>query len=62
MEYQDLRTRMLPILTTLGTVIFCLILVGVTIWLTYKYIGGGLNSVANSVSTLQEVARNVAPR
>jgi len=62
LEYQDLRSRMLPILTTLGTVIFCLILVGLTIWMTYKYIGGGLNSVASSVSTLQSVAGNLAPR
>jgi len=62
LEYQDLRSRMLPILTTLGTVIFCLILVGLTIWMTYKYIGGGLDSVASSVSSLQQVAQNVAPR
>jgi len=62
LEYQDLRSRMLPILTTLGTVIFCLILVGLTIWMTYKYIGGGLDSVANSVSTLQTAASNLAPR
>lgn len=61
LEYQDLRSRMLPILTTLGTVIFCLILVGVTIWLTYKYIGGGLNSVASQLSTLQKVSQGLAP-
>ena len=62
LEYQDMRSRMLPILTTLGTVIFCLILVGITIWMTYKYIGGGLNSVASSVSTLQNAAGNLGPR
>lgn len=62
LEYQDLRSRMLPILTTLGTVIFCLILVGVTIWMTYKYIGGGLDSVASSVSGLQQAAGGLAPR
>ena len=61
LEYQDLRSRMLPILTTLGTVIFCLILVGITVWMTYKYIGGGLNSVASSVSTLQTAASGLAP-
>jgi len=61
LEYQDLRSRMLPILTTLGTVIFCLILVGITIWMTYKYIGGGLNSVASSVSSLQTAAGGLAP-
>ena len=62
LEYQDLRSKMLPILTTLGTVIFCLILVGLTIWMTYKYIGGGLDSVASSVSSLQTAASNLAPR
>ena len=61
LEYQDLRSRMLPILTTLGTVIFCLILVGVTVWMTYKYIGGGLNSVASQLSTLQQVSQGLAP-
>ena len=61
LEYQDLRSRMLPIITTLGTVIFCLILVGLTVWMTYKYIGGGLNSVATSVSTLQTAASGLAP-
>jgi fucose permease len=52
---------MLPILTTLGTIIFCLLLVGITVWMTYKYIGGGLNSVASSVSTLQSAAGGLAP-
>ena len=61
LEYQDLRSRMLPIITTLGTVIFCLILVGITVWMTYKYIGGGLNSVASSVSSLQTAAGGLAP-
>ena len=61
LEYQDLRSRMLPILTTLGTVIFCLILVGITVWMTYKYIGGGLNSVASQLSTLQQVSQGLAP-
>ena len=61
LEYQDLRSRMLPVLTMLGTIIFCLILVGVTIWLQYKYIGGGLQSVSSSLSTLQNVASNVGP-
>jgi len=61
LEYQDLRSRMLPILTTLGTIIFCLLLVGITVWMTYKYIGGGLNSVASSVSTLQSAAGGLAP-
>jgi len=61
LEYQDLRSRMLPIITTLGTVIFCLLLVGITVWMTYKYIGGGLNSVAASVSTLQSAAGGLAP-
>uniref|UniRef100_A0A6H1ZIP2 Uncharacterized protein n=1 Tax=viral metagenome TaxID=1070528 RepID=A0A6H1ZIP2_9ZZZZ len=61
LEYQDLRSKMLPILTTLGTIIFCLILVGITVWMTYKYIGGGLNSVASSVSSLQTAASGLAP-
>ena len=62
LEYQDLRSKMLPILTTLGTIIFCLVLVGVTVWMTYKYIGGGLSEVADKVSTLQTVAEGLGPR
>jgi len=62
LEYQDLRSKMLPILTTLGTIIFCLLLVGVTIWLTYKYIGGGLNQVADRMSAIQVVAECLGPR
>jgi hypothetical protein len=61
-EYQDVKQRMIPMLMTLGTVIFCLILVGVTIWLTYKYIGGGLDSVGSSLSNLQSVIQGLAPK
>jgi len=62
LEYQDLRTRMLPILTTLGTVIFCLIACIATVWIISKTLGGGFETTANQLSALQEVARNVAPR
>ena len=62
LEYQDLRAKLLPILTTLGTIIFCLILVGVTIWMTYKYIGGGLNVVADRISTIEQIAQGLGPR
>jgi len=62
MEYRDLRERIIPMLMTLGTVLFCLILVGVTIWLTYKYIGGGLQSVGSAVSNLQSITQGLVPK
>jgi len=43
-------------------VIFCLILVGLTVWMTYKYIGGGLNNVADKLSTVQTIAQSLGPR
>jgi len=61
LEYQDLRSRMLPILTTLGTIIFCLILCGFTVWIVTKTLSGGFDTTASQLSALQQVARGVAP-
>ncbi len=62
LEYQDLRSKMLPILTTLGTIIFCLILCGFTVWIVTKTLSGGFETTASQLSALQQVAQNVAPR
>jgi hypothetical protein len=61
-EYRDLKERVIPMVMTLGTVVVCLILVGVTIWLTYKYIGGGLENAAGAIRSLESIASNLGPR
>ena len=61
LEYQDLRSRMLPILTTLGTIIFCLILCGFTVWIVTKTLSGGFETTASQLSALQQVAQSVGP-
>ena len=61
LEYQDLRSRMLPILTTLGTIIFCLILCGFTVWIVTKTLSGGFQTTADQLSAIQQVAQGIAP-
>jgi len=62
LEYQDLRSRMLPIITTLGTIIFCLILCAFTVWIVTKTLSGGFQTTADQLSAIQQVAQSVAPR
>jgi len=42
-----------------GTVLFCLILVGVTIYYTYQYHNGALQSTSKLVDALQSSASSI---
>jgi hypothetical protein len=45
-----------PYLVMSGTILFCLALVGVTIWLTFKYAGGGVNAMDRLSNSIQNFA------
>ena len=61
LEYQDLRSRMLPILTTIGTIIVCCVLCAFTVWIVTKTLSGGFQTTADQLSALQTVAKGLAP-
>ena len=61
LEYQDLRSRMLPILTTIGTIIVCCILCAFTVWIVTKTLSGGFQTTADQLSAMQNIAQGLAP-
>lgn len=63
MEYQDNRSKLMPIFVLMGTILFCCILVGVTVWFTYNYAGtvvDAINKVSNT-PIMQQAAAQFKP-
>lgn len=55
---QSFMSKYGNILMTMGVVLFCLILVGAVVFMTYKYVGSGLSQAASSAQALAEAMKN----
>ena len=60
-DYTDFKSRMMPIFITMGTIIFCLVLVGLTVWWTTKNIGGALSTWKADIPRLEQIAAGMRP-
>jgi len=60
-DYSDYKTKMMPTFMMLGTILFCLILVGLTVYWTTKNVGGALSTWKADLPKLQQIAQGFVP-
>ena len=62
-EYQDLKSKLMPMMLTMGTILFCLIFAGVTIYFIVQAGQGQTQQVVSAIQgiDLQQVATSFKP-